>query len=262
MKIIILFPTLLFFALPASSLFILLPLYVYPNSDASAWSAVTTAVTAYPSVQWQIVINPDSGPGSTQYPDSNYIAGISELNGYDNVQTLGYVDTNFTSRPYTDVQSDINTYAGWANYADADIGVDGIFFDDVTTGTTSADYTYMRNASNYAYDTIPTDTTYVIFNPGTLSPTQYFDYADTIVEFENTYANYEGQTTVSTFPDGYLYQSAILIHDTPTTTTNVQTPVDTMYTDGIGAVYYTYDCCYNSLSSTLLNALASAIANA
>src|SRR2546423_12806063 len=106
---IFLFPALLFFALPASSLFILLPLYVYPGSDASAWSAVTAAVAAYPSVQWQIVINPDSGPGSTQYPDSNYIAGISELNSYDNVQTLGYVDTSYTNRAYADVQSDINT---------------------------------------------------------------------------------------------------------------------------------------------------------
>jgi hypothetical protein len=259
---IFLFPALLFFALPTSSLFVLLPLYVYPGSSASAWSSVTAAVAAYPSVQWQIVINPDSGPGSTQYPDSNYIAGISELNGYDNVQTLGYVDTAFTNRAYADVQADINTYAGWADYTGANIGVDGIFFDDVTTGTTTADYTYMQNAANYAYDTIPTDTTYVIFNPGTLSPTQYFDYADTIVEFENTYANYEGQTTISTFPSGYRHQSAILIHDTPTTTTNVQTPVDTMHTDGVGAFYYTYDCCYNSLSSTLLNAVASAVANA
>src|ERR1700730_633611 len=95
---IFLFPALLFFTLPVSSLFVLLPLYVYPGSSASAWSAVTAAVAAYPSVKWQIIINPDSGPGSTQYPDSNYIAGISELNGYDNVQTLGYVYTDYTSR--------------------------------------------------------------------------------------------------------------------------------------------------------------------
>jgi len=254
-----LFAPLLFFALPTSSLFILLPLYVYPTSDASAWSPVTSAIAAYPSVQWQIIINPDSGPGSSQYPDSNYIAGISELNGYGNVQTLGYVDTAHATRALADVESDINVYAGWADYTGANIGVDGIFFDDATTGTTDADYTYMHSASSYAYDKIPTDTTYVVFNPGTLSPTRYFNYADTIVEFEGTYANYAGQTTIDTFPDGYLDQSAILIHDTPTTATNIGSLVSTMIANGINATYFTYDCCYNSLSSTLLNQLASAI---
>ena len=257
-----LFAPLLFFALPTSSLFILLPLYVYPSSDASAWAPVTSAIAAYPSVQWQIVINPDSGPGSSQYPDSNYIAGISELNSYDNVQTLGYVDTALADRALADVESDIDVYAGWADYTDANIGVDGIFFDDATTSTTDANYTYMHSAATYAYNTIPTDTTYVIFNPGTLSPTRYFNYADTIVEFEGTYANYAGQTTIDTFPDGYLDQSAILVHDTPTTASNIQSLVDTMITDGIDAVYFTYDCCYNSLSLTLLDQIASAISSA
>jgi hypothetical protein len=257
-----LFAPLLFFALPTSSLFILLPLYVYPDSDASAWSAVVSAVAAYPSVQWQIIINPDSGPGSPPYPDTNYIAGISQLNGYANVQTLGYVDTARGNRAYADVQSDIEVYAGWAGYTAANIGVDGIFFDDATVSTTTANYTYMQNAANYAYATIPTNPTYVIFNPGEVSPTRYFNYADTIVEFEDVYAKYAGQTTIDTFPDGYLAQSAILINETPTTVTNVETLIDTMNTDGIQATYLTYDCCYNSLSSTLLNAIASAISTA
>ena len=254
-----LFAPLLFFALPTSSLFILLPLYVYPDSGASAWAPVTSAIAAYPSVQWQIIINPDSGPGSPPTPDGNYITGISELNSYDNVRTLGYVDTAHAARALADVESDIDVYAGWADYADANITVDGFFFDDATTGTTDADYTYMHSAATYAYDHIPTDTTYVIFNPGTLSPTRYFNYADTIVEFEDTYANYAGQTTIDTFPDGYLAQSAILIHDTPTTATNIGSLVDTMISNGIDAAYFTYDCCYNSLSSTLLDQIASAI---
>lgn len=116
------------------------------------------------------MINPDSGPGSPPYPDANYVAGISELNSYDNVRTLGYVDTAHASRALADVESDIDVYAGWADYTGANITVDGIFFDDATTGTTTADYNYMHSAATYAYDHIPTDTTYVIFNPGTLSP--------------------------------------------------------------------------------------------
>jgi hypothetical protein len=257
-----LFAPLLFFALPTSSIFILLPLYVYPDSDASAWAPVTSAIAAYPSVQWQIIINPDSGPGSPPTPDSNYIAGIAELNSYENVRTLGYVDTAHATRALADVKSDIDVYAEWAEYADANITVDGIFFDDAVNYAIDTDYTYMRCAANYAYDKIPTDTTYVIFNPGAVSPTQYFDYADTIVEFEDVYANYAGQTTIDTFPDGYVPQSGILVHDTPTDATNIQSLVDTMITDGVGAVYFTYDCCYNSLSSTLLDEIAYAIYSA
>src|ERR1700722_5034162 len=116
-----LFAPLLFFALPTSSLFILLPLYVYPDSGASAWAPVTSAIAAYPSVQWQIIINPDSGPGSPPTPDGNYIPGISELNSYDNVRTLGYVDTAHAARALADVESAIDVYAGWADYADRKI---------------------------------------------------------------------------------------------------------------------------------------------
>lgn len=258
MKLSLLTPVLLF-ALPTFSLEILLPLYVYPGTSASAWSAVFSAVSTYSSVQWKIIINPASGPGSSQYPDANYVYGINQLNGYANVQTLGYVDTAFTTRAYSSVQADIDKYAGWANYQGADIGMRGIFFDDATTAKTTAAYTYMENAANYAYDTIPTDVTWVVFNPGTLSPTQYFNYADFIVEYEGAYSGYSSPTTIESFPTCYLPQCSIVIHDTPNPESDIPSLISTMISNCVGSVYFTYDCCYNSLSSTLLNLIASSI---
>jgi hypothetical protein len=259
MKLFSLLAPVLWFALPTFSLEILLPLYVYPGTSASAWSAVFSAVSTYSSVQWKIIINPASGPGSGSSPDANYVYGINQLNGYSNVQTLGYVDTSYTTRAYASVQADIDTYAGWADYEGADIGMRGIFFDQATTATTTAAYTYMENAADYAYDTIPREVTWVVFNPGTLSPTQYFDYADFIVEYEGAYSGYSSPTTVASFPDGYQTQCSILIHDTPDPESAIPSLISTMKSNHVGSVYFTYDCCYNSLSGTLLAQIASSI---
>lgn len=253
----------LIFALPSTSLFILLPLYVYPGTNAVAWNSATAAIKAYPNVQWQVIVNPNSGPGTTGYPtDANIITGISNLNKYTNVKTLGYVDTNFTNRAYSAVVSDINVYASWAGYSQANISIDGIFFDDVnnnfTQPTSGAVATYMQNASSYAYATVPSDITPVVFNPGSLAPTQLFSYCDTMVEFENPFSVYKNDTTIKTISSAYRDQSAILVYDTPGNA-NIASLVHTMVLDGIEAVYFTNDCCYQSLNATELLQLAAAV---
>ncbi|KAL9124860.1 MAG: hypothetical protein Q9175_008166 [Cornicularia normoerica] len=252
-----------FLALPITSLFILLPLYVYPDTSASAWKNATAAIAAYPKVQWQVIVNVDSGPGTTGYPtDQDYITGIAELNSYPNVQTLGYVDTNFTHRAYSAVVSDINAYATWQSYTEANISIAGIFFDDVNNTAVShastAVATYMHNASAYAYANVPSDVTPVVFNPGSLAPTALFSYCDTMVEFENALAEYANDTTIATIPSAYRDQSAILVYNT-TATADVKSLVHTMALDGVEAVYFTSDCCYNALNGALLMQLAAAV---
>ncbi len=245
--------------LPTTSLFILLPLYLYPGTDASAWSNVTAAIAASPKVQWQVIVNPNSGPSTTGYPtDQNYITAIAKLNSYNNVQTLGYVDTDYTKRAYSAVTSDIDIYASWAGYPSANISIAGIFFDDVNNTAAASVYTYMHNASAYAYATVPSDVTAVVFNPGTLAPTQLFSYCDTMVEFESSFANYENETTIATIPAGYRDQSAIIVYDTPALA-DTNSLVHTMAVDGIEAVYFGADCCYNSFEYTLLTQLAAAV---
>ncbi|MCJ1459780.1 hypothetical protein MMC28_010159 [Mycoblastus sanguinarius] len=230
----------------------------------------TAAIAAYPKVQWQVIINPESGPGTTSYPtDSNYITGISNLNSYPNVITLGYVDTAYTDRAYSSVIADIDVYAEWASYAKANISIDGIFFDDVggAESATNVVLTYYHNASAYAYANIPSAVTPVIFNPGGLGPTQLFEFCDTMVEFETPSSSYYNVTTIKTFCSDNLDQTAVIVYNT-TATTNVESLVHTMSKYGVEAVYFDYGSCtsegvatgcYDLLSLADLEQLAAAV---
>ena len=256
----------LILSLQAASMFILVPLYSYPGTSASAWSNVTAAIKAFPQVKWQVIVNPDSGPGTTGcLTDTNYINAISILNGYANVMTLGYVDTDYTNRAYSAVIQDINTYASWwtCKKPGYNISIDGIFFDDVNNTASNTVFTYMQNASNYAYAQVPSDVTPVIFNPGTLAPTQLFGYCDTMIEFESLYSLYNNATTIKTIPRSYRDQSAILVTNTPETTAPIASLVHTMAYYQIEAVYFTTDeapNAYQIYDLDLLDQIAGAVA--
>lgn len=87
---------------------ILLPLYLYPTKGA--WNWVTTAIAAYPSLPFTIIVNPNSGPGVVNaYPESEYIAGMLNLTKYDNVKLLGYVDTQYMSKSASAVEKEVET---------------------------------------------------------------------------------------------------------------------------------------------------------
>ena len=247
----------LLLAIPAHSLLVLVPLYLYPGNSASAWSNVTAAIAANPNVDWQIIINVDSGP-DTYPPDSNFIAGVSRINSYPNAVTLGYVDTGFTQVPYSTIQSQVNTWAKWSTYTAANIAIHGIFFDDVSDDTSSASYSCYQQAAAYAHNTMPSKPAPVVFNPGTTVPDQYFAYADTIIQYEGKLSKYKDTATISTFNQAYNQQTGIIIYDT-TTTANVKTYVHDMAVKGIEAVYFGVDCCYMVFSKDLLNLVASAV---
>ncbi|KAL9116847.1 MAG: hypothetical protein Q9187_006622 [Circinaria calcarea] len=230
---------------------ILLPLYIYPLSGA--WDPVFNAIASTPSVHWQVIVNPNSGPGpANTYPNSDYITAINRLNSYRNVETVGYVSTNYTNRPYSEVTADIQTYAYWATYTatTANISMNGIFFDETPSANLAPLIQYMSNASTFAYDTIPTPATTVIFNPGTSATAlQYFDYAEMIVEFENFYTAYQNQTTIDSFPSGGVRkQSVVLVHSYTGTAATLQSLVHTGIVNELAAMYFTSDCCYQDLS--------------
>ena len=54
-----------------------IPLYIYPSPQA--WEPLHNAIVDNPSVTFQIIINPNNGPGSAA-PDANYIAEVARLN--------------------------------------------------------------------------------------------------------------------------------------------------------------------------------------
>ena len=243
----------------SNSLFIIFPLYLYPGDNGSAWNDVTSTIEAYPGVQWQIVINPNTGPGTTGYPsDQNIISGIAKLNSYSNVNTVGYVETLKGQKSISDVNAETDVYASWASYSDANIAIGGIYFDDVSSEQSSTMYSYYQTVAAHARSSIKSSAAHVVFNPGYRAPTQLFSYADTIVEFEDSLANYESEGIIDQIPAEFRGQSALQIKSTPEGT-DVGSLIGQMAQAGIEAVYFGEDDSYKVYSKTLLQNMAKAL---
>ena len=247
----------LIFTLPVFSLEVLLPLYLYPGPGASAWSAITSTIESHPSTQFQVVINPNSGPGTSSYPtDANIIAGISKMNSYPNVHTVGYVLTGHGSRPIDAVNADVDVYAKWSTFNGSNIALGGIYFDEVSSD--SKDFGFYQAVASHARSAMPSSGTRVVFNPGYRAPTQLFSYCDTMVEFEDSLANYQSEGILAQIPQGSRGQSAVQIYDTPPDT-DVGSLISEMAQGGLGAVFFGQDCCYKEWNPQLLDAMASAV---
>lgn len=121
---------------------ILLPLYVYPSWEGW-WDNVYAAIAANPTATFQVILNPDNGPGggngnaaATPGYNIDWVAGVARLNAYPNVQTLGYAHTSYGARDAADVDADVAAWAAWNTYAGPEnIAVHGIFFDEVPNWT-------------------------------------------------------------------------------------------------------------------------------
>ncbi|KPM39406.1 hypothetical protein AK830_g7145 [Neonectria ditissima] len=198
---------------------ILLPLYVYPaaeyNDNASNWKPVITAVQAHTDIDWNIIINPYNGPGLSGLPgddDVNVISGVSQLNANDNVNTVGYVRTNYAKSPMDELKANITNYASWASYSDADISIHGIFFDE-----SEADFDYLNEAITFARGAFAEPIT-TICNFGVKAAEEYYGICDIVVGFESclncaSAPQYKGQETLdANFPSGYESQGAIIVN--------------------------------------------------
>jgi len=133
-------------------------LFIYPTT-VSTWSSIAALPAAYPNVPVIAIVNPDSGPGSSQ--DPNYVAGINSLKAAG-VVTVGYVWTNYGAVSLQSVESSIDA---WKNL----YGVTGIFLDAMayTTGYES----YYQSIVTYAKGT--DGMSIVIGNPGTDTVASY-----------------------------------------------------------------------------------------
>ena len=249
-----------FFILPITSLHILLPLYLYPGDGGSAWNDIYSTISADPQVQWDIVINPNSGPGTTGGlpTDPNIIAGISKITSYPNVQTLGYVLTGHGSRAMSDITADVDTYASWGSN-NPSLKIGGIYFDEVSADTTDAMYSFYESAASHARSSIPGAR--IAFNPGTIAPTQYFEYCDTMVEFEASLSDYQSQDPLQKIPEQYHAKTGLQIYSTPADT-DVNTIVHVAAGEGAGAIFFGVDCCYKVWDAGLLKNLAQAVSEA
>ncbi|KAJ5702320.1 CAZyme family GH135 [Penicillium malachiteum] len=232
-----------------SSTSILLPLYEWPT-DNTTWAPVYEAAVAHPEIHFQVIVNPDSGPGDTQYPESEYVSAVAQLNTYSNVQVLGYIPTEYATRDISDVESDISTYSGWAKYKKQNITVDGIFFDEAPNTNDTSKISYMTEISKFAR---AENLTSIVFNPGTKlddgSVNGYFDAADLIVEFENSYDTWITCVPADEFsaPDDYS-KDAVLLYSAPLEA-NYDEVLQEAKQMGLGAAYLTNTDDYKNADS-------------
>ena len=175
------------------------------------------------------------------------------------MKTIGYVHTSYATQTIKAIEANVSTYAGWAKYTASNIAVDGIFFDEAPSADNSTYEDYMSSVASYARGL---GLNYIVFNPGQLTTAAaYYKDADLIINAETYYSLYSEASTVDVIPSAYRGQAAIILHDTPSSA-NISSVVSTMVRDNIGAFYATEDCCYNAISSSLLDSISSTLESA
>ena len=230
----------------ALSTYVTMPLYIDPSNNS--WQTLYNAIASNPSVTFNLIINPASGPGSTPYPDEETIAGLSHLNAYPNVNTLGYVHVDWCSRSQSDVQSEVSKYASWSSYPSADIHVSGIFFDEAPADYSDSSHAYMSTVAGYVKSAFPAGKNHVSFNPGAITASQYFDIADSICVFEDHYSTYSANTPAS-IPADQKTASTIIIYGFDGSQDQQNAVVEAIARDGIAGVYITTSSGYTDFSS-------------
>lgn len=135
----------------------------------------------------------------------------------------------------SDIKADVDIYASWGS----NIAIGGIYFDEVSSETTSAMYDFYASAAEHARSKIKD--AYVAFNPGTIAPTQYFEYCDLMVEFEASLADYTSQEPVKRIPEEFRGKSGLQIYSTPRET-DVGNIVREVAGEGVGAIFFGVDC--------------------
>ncbi|KHN97554.1 spherulin 4-like cell surface protein [Metarhizium album ARSEF 1941] len=149
-----------------------------------------------PDVNFTVIVNPNSGPGETPYPDARYDAAIRRLNSYPNVETVGYVRTGYATRKLGDVTRDVSVYSGWSSNASS-LAMHGIFFDESPHQYSADAVDFMRAADSFVRQTPGLQgRRMVIHNPGVI-PDARFNSSDVgvTVVFEETFARWQDQNT-------------------------------------------------------------------
>lgn len=248
------------------SQFVLLPLYIYPS--ATSWQNIYNAASTNPNLPFYVVINPANGPGAlSSHPDSNWISGISQLNTYSNVRTLGYVHTTDATRNINDTITDIYTYGNWSTYHGADIHMDGIFFDESPSTFNTQTGTYMSTVASQARTVLGAGRDYVVFNAGAHSPiildAAFYAMADTIIVFED-YASAYNVASVKKISPSLRSQSAFILHDFSGSTSDQTSVTNGIVGNGVAGVFISDSSSYaawGSMWSSFCTAMSKAVLN-
>jgi Spherulation-specific family 4 len=223
--------------------FITFPIYIGPSP--TAWAPLYTAISSTPQVLFQLIINPNSGPGNGVYPSWNYIQALSKLRTYPNVQLIGYAHISYCSRAINLVEADVATYANWSTYSNASakiavngIHLDGIFFDEAPESYTASDFSYLTNITTYARSLFPGGG-HLNLNPGILCDSRYFPLVDTINVWEDSYSHFNTKTAINVIPTAERSKSTVIIYSFTGNTNTQKSLVSEIASAGVAGMFVT-----------------------
>lgn len=234
--------------------FILLPLYIYPGSQGVSWTKLYNAANAYPSLNFQAVINVYNGPGDG-CPNIDYAYAVNKLHSYPNIQILGYVHTASrydcgssgtdicpATQPISAVEANITAWQNWSKCSTTqDLHMDGIFFDE--SPTVPGNVSYMNTLATFAKSTLTKGPKTTLFNTGTAVDKGYWAVADYINVFEDTEAAYYAADIGALDGNGvYSQQTTLVIHSYTDPVANVYNDVNTIIShnhDAIAGLFIT-----------------------
>lgn len=152
---------------------VIVPAYFYPPTywDGLNWAAAR--------VPLDVIVNPDSGPGTAQ--DPNYVAVVNALRAAGG-KALGYVHSSYAARDTNAIEADLTNYFNF-------YPLDGIFVDEMANDANTNHYNYY--ASLYGFIQREGTNLFVMGNPGTTTQEGYLAGADALMTFEND-ADYSG----------------------------------------------------------------------
>lgn len=188
-------------AIPA----VVVPLYIYPVvSGVDQWKPIKDAAIANPSVSFTVIVNPNSGPGSSK--DTTYADAIVQMKNAG-VKCIGYVSTNYGAVAVATVKANMDKYRTWYP------GVSGFFLDEMAnSGNKEA---YYQSLTDYATSI---GKPYTMGNPGTAVPQSYFDTVTNTVIYETSPLPQMSQINLG--PTFAPYRSAMIVYNVPASALN------------------------------------------
>jgi len=234
-------------SLGAQATELLVPAYFYPSSvdpAANFWPELTAALASGP-----ITAIANLSAESTTVVNPEYAAAIDAFRAAGG-RVIGYVDTGYGAIGRATLEADIARYDLY--------GVNGIFLDDMATGSDLLDSYYKP-----LYQSIKADHPgyLVIGNPGTGTLEGYLQAADVLVTKETSSANYASATPQSWQALHDASHFANLIYGTATAASMLD-QIALARARNAGYVYVTNDVLPNpwdTLPPYLLQELAAAV---
>ena len=232
--------------------FVLLPLYIYP--EAGLWDPLFTAASTYPNVNFQVIVNPWTGPGEGDCPDESFTTAMQQIHEHANIKTLGYVHTAnswdcgqsgtdicVTSAPIEELKANVTKYQNWGSQECGNLPVDGIFFDESPSLADQDQISYMREASSFAKNTLTHAGKITMFNAGTgVESNTYWDLADYICVLENSGSEYDGSSTDDLTAGGkYADQATYILYNYEGDQAQLQQDVQAIFGEGIAGLSVT-----------------------